>query len=128
MVCPRRTLLYQADTLKALWVHEVTRIFHDQLNTSEHQKWWWNMVAGVAKEYLDLHVIEYHKSQWWGDFAEADHHEYVPLPAMEQLENLLLDFLQVWYSGVWRSEVYGCVCVIMMLFMTAQHPLLLHIP
>ena len=49
MMCSSR-VIHTGDKLINLWIHEVSRVFHDRLTTNLDQLWFYDLITELLKE------------------------------------------------------------------------------
>ncbi|CAD2215822.1 AAA+ lid domain/P-loop containing dynein motor region D4/Microtubule-binding stalk of dynein motor, putative [Angomonas deanei] len=82
------------EALCAVFIHEVSRTFHDRLIDDEDRAWWWKTLEEVTTSKLEVQWADSFPDLRFGDFARRDRSQYEKLPELEDLQTLLADYLK----------------------------------
>eukprot|EP00796_Vickermania_ingenoplastis_P010528 gene10529-7314_t len=92
------------DQFSRLFVHEVSRTFHDRLVDDEDRKWWWKTVQKVAEDILGLTWVPEYCDILYGDYTRHDRALYQEISDYELVQEVLREF-QGNYNMEYNKEV-----------------------
>lgn len=80
------------EELSRLFIHEVSRTFHDRLIDTEDRKWWWNTVQNVTENILGMEWMPEYSDILFGDYTRNDRAIYQEITDYDLVQEVLHEF------------------------------------
>jgi dynein heavy chain, axonemal len=80
------------DSVVRLFIHEVSRVFHDRLVDDADKRWWWNLLQGVVEEEFDLSWQPSYEGLIFGDYMRRDRGRYEEVADISLLQDKLVEY------------------------------------
>lgn len=75
-----------------LFIHEVSRTFHDRLVDNDDRKWWWSTVEKVVRNEFNIEWDEEFSGLIFGDYTRNDRALYQEIKDQELVQDVLREF------------------------------------
>jgi dynein heavy chain len=92
------------DGMIRLFIHEVSRVFHDRLTDIEDKEWWWRTLGEVCQAEFNLPWRPSYESLIFGDFMKRDARVYEEVPEISDFQDKLAEY-QMSYNVDTNKEV-----------------------
>ena len=80
------------DGVVRLFIHEVSRVFHDRLIDETDKRWWWTTLQTVVEEDLDMLWQPQYENLIFGDYMRRDRAQYEEVADVSLLQDKLVEF------------------------------------
>ena len=81
-----------SDGFIRLFIHEVSRVFHDRLADDDDRKWWWATLMETVTKQFDVTWSSAYDSLLFGDFMRAENRMYEEVADIGAFQDKLADY------------------------------------
>ncbi|CCW64140.1 unnamed protein product [Phytomonas sp. EM1] len=92
------------EDLCRLFVHEVSRTFHDRLADEGDRQWWWSTLKGVLEKTLNFPWSEEFPNLLFGDYMQRNRLHYEEIRDQSQIPEMLCEYLSS-YNMTYNKEM-----------------------
>jgi dynein heavy chain len=80
------------DGMIRLFVHEISRVFHDRLIDNDDKQWWWATLGEVCTTEFDIRWGDAMESGIFGDFMRRSNRVYEEVSGMGDFQDKLVEY------------------------------------
>ncbi|SCU71914.1 Cytoplasmic dynein 2 heavy chain (DYNC2H1), putative [Trypanosoma equiperdum] len=80
------------EILLNVFVHEVSRVFHDRMIDDGDRRWWWKTLSGVSQRVLKMNWDPRLENVIFGDYMRRDRSQYAEIQTGEGLIEVLREY------------------------------------